>query len=245
MRIRCWAIALTAVLGLPLPALADCPLTPAAQIRARICDTPVKLATWATLRRELGIYQPERFGRSGECMSPARKLIKAWSLLRLVELPGVGNAADFVDQHIDSMAYDPRLTGGVRAQFVQGTNTLMLGDEFFDSPNTSDAERAGTLLHEARHASDRRFRHVICSDRSSMAWMQRCDHRFIADTSDPRSGAWSYEVVFHALLRDADACLDREAMQRRIDSKLKSAFRIVAPDQRKQLRAFVKAAHDS
>lgn len=229
----------------PMAAPAACPFTPVPTFRPRACQLPPNDVSWSEIRRALGVYRPERFGRSGDCQSPARKLIQAWSLLQRVELPGLGNAADYVDQNISSLAYDPRLASGLRAQYVQGTNTLLLGDEFFDSPNASDAERAGTLLHEARHAADRRYRHVICSDRSSLAWTQRCDHRFIAAPADPRAGAWSLEVTFHALLREIVPCLDRELMQRRIDSKLSAAFRIVTKAERSQLRVLAKAGRDA
>ncbi len=150
-------------------ALAACPLSPAAR-RGNACQLPVSTESWQEVQRALGIYQAERFGPPGDCDAPAQDLMQAWRLLRMIDLPGIGNAADYVDRHISSLAYDVRLGGGVRAQFVHGRNTLMLGSAFFDAPNASDAERAGTLLHEARHASSPRYRHVLCDAESNMAW---------------------------------------------------------------------------
>lgn len=222
-------------------ALAACPLSPTAR-RGGACQLPLRAETWQEVQRALGVYQAERFGRPGDCNAPARDLMQAWRLLRMVDLPGIGNAAEYVDRNISSLAYDTRLFGGVRALFVQGRDTLMLGPAFFDSPNASDAERAGTLLHEARHASDVRFRHVLCGAESTMAWTPHCDHRFVAAVDDAKAGAWSLEVVFHSLLREAAPCLDRELLARRIDAKLESAFRIVSDEQREALRTLVKAA---
>jgi hypothetical protein len=235
-------LAVLAVASAMTVANAACPLTPvpADARRDRTCQFPVHVESWDEVQGALGVYAPERFGRPGDCEAPARKLVKAWSLLRLVDLPGVGNAADFVDRHISSSALDPRLGGGVRAQFVHGSDTLILAPAFFESDTSSDAERAGTLLHEARHASDRRYKHVICGADSSLAWTLRCDHRFVAALDDPRAGAWSFEVVFHALLRDVEPCLDQDLMARRIESKLSAVFRIVTREQRKALRDHVR-----
>lgn len=238
------SVALFSALAVMAPAWAVCPLTPMAEGsgRGKVCQFPVYIESWDAVQTALGVYEPARFGRPGDCEAPARKLVKAWGLLRLVDLPGVGNAADYVDQHISSSALDTRLGGGVRAQYVHGNNTLMLGTAFFDSPSASDAERAGTLLHEARHAADRRYKHVLCGSGSSMAWTQRCDHRFMADLADPIAGAWSYEVVFHALLRQAEPCLDRDLLDRRIEGKLRGAFRVVSREQRRALSAHVRWA---
>jgi hypothetical protein len=197
--------------------------------------------SWDQVRGALGVYEPERFGILDDCEAPARKLVKAWSLLRLIDLPGVGNAAEYVDRNIDSSALDMRL-GDVRAQYVHGSDTLMLAPAFFESETSSDAERAGTLLHEARHASGRRYKHVICGANSSLGWTQRCDHRFFPALNDPRAGAWSFEVVFHALLRDAEPCLSQEQMARRLESKLSAVFRIITREQRKALRHHVRWA---
>ncbi len=198
--------------------------------------------SWDQVRDALGVYEPERFGKPGDCDAPARKLVKAWSLLRLIDLPGVGNAAEYVDRNIDSSALDTRLNN-VLAQYVHGSDTLMLAPAFFESEDSSDAERAGTLLHEARHASSRRYKHVICGANSSrLAWTQRCDHRFSAALDDPRAGAWSFEVVFHALLQDAEPCLDQQLMARRIEGKLAAVFRIVTREQRRALRDHVRWA---
>jgi hypothetical protein len=232
-------VAILIALGAMTMAHAACPLTPAASRRHAVCQFPVHTESWDEVRAALGVYEPERFGAPGDCEAPARKLVKAWSLLRLIDLPGVGNAAEYVDRNIDSSALDSRLDG-VRAQYVHGSDTLMLTRGFFESENASDAERAGTLLHEARHASDRRFKHVICGADSSLAWTLRCDHRFVAALDDPRAGAWSYEVVFHALLRDAEPCLDQELMARRIEAKLAAVFRIVTREQRRALRDHVR-----
>jgi hypothetical protein len=238
------SLAVLLALAIMMPAGAVCPLTPAGEDsrHGETCRFPVHTESWDAVQTALGVYAPERFGKPGDCEAPARKLVKAWSLLRLVDLPGVGNAADYVDRNISSSALDARLGGGVRAQYVHGSDTLMLGTAFFDSPNASDAERAGTLLHEARHASGRRYKHVLCGADSAMAWTQRCDHRFIAALDDPLAGAWSFEVVFHALLQQAEPCLDQDLMDRRIEGKLLGAFRVVAREQRKALRAHVRWA---
>jgi len=82
---------------------------------------------------------------------------------------------------------------------------------------------------------------VLCDAESNMAWTPRCDHRFLAALDNNKSGAWSLEVVFQSLLREAAPCLDQELLARRIDAKLEAAFRIVSDEQREALRTLVEA----
>ncbi len=82
---------------------------------------------------------------------------------------------------------------------------------------------------------------MLCDAESNMAWTPRCDHRFLAALDNNKSGAWSLEVVFQSLLREAAPCLDQELLARRIDAKLEAAFRIVSDEQREALRTLVEA----
>jgi hypothetical protein len=211
-----------------------------AAMRVGTCPVAAQALAWMRIRQALGIGQANAFGAPDACGTQAQKLAHAWQLLESVELPGLGNAAGYVDRSIDSAAFDGGLGTAVRAQYVQGRRTLLLGPALFD-PALGDAERAAVLLHEARHAAPGGHRHVLCGARSSMAWRPMCDRRFDTDLAGARAGPWSLEVVFLSLLREARPCLGRADLDARIRTRLAGAFGVVAEDQRKALRALVRA----
>ncbi len=200
---------------------------------------------WLEVRTALGIYQAERFGAADECATRAEQLARSWRLLRLVELPGIGNAAGYVDRQIANTAFDPGLGAAVPAQYVQGRRTLLLGPAFFDLENVSDAERAAVLLHEARHAAPGGYHHTICGAASTMAWRVLCDRRFSADLVSDRAGPWSLEVVFLSLLGEVQRCIGRDYLETRIQMRLAGAFGRVDAAERKALRAAVMAARNT
>jgi hypothetical protein len=215
--------------------------SPAELRRSPMCRRAVQVEPWLVVQQALGIFAAERFGSPDDSEARARDLVNSWRLLRIVDLPGIGNAADYVDKQISSTAYDARLGASTNAQYISGRDTLMLGPAFFESAHASDFERAASLLHEARHAADARYRHVLCGTNSAMAWMPMCDQRFVAAPGDEKAGPWSLEVVFLSLLRATDLCLNGDQLQRQINGRLENVFRIVGSDQRKALRDLISA----
>lgn len=191
------------------------------------CSRDRDAESWSKLQQILGVHAPERFGNAEDPNTPAHQLRGAWSMLQQVELPGLGNAANFVAQNISSIALDERMIGGVRAEYRHSTRTLLLAPDFFEGAEHGDVARAATLLHEARHAQDRRYRHVTCPTSSNMAWLTQCDLRFTADVTDPEAGAWSLEVAFLAQLAATNACVGPEQLKQRIELRLQEVFRRV------------------
>ena len=211
------------------------PLTPRVD-----CSLDRELESWSKLQQSLGVHAPEHFGNADDPSTPAHQLRGAWSMLQQVDLPGLGNAANFVAQHISSIALDARMIGGVRAEYRHSSRTLMLAPDFFESVEHGDVARAATLLHEARHAQDRRYRHVTCPTSSDMAWLAQCDLRYTADVADPEAGAWSLEVAFLAQLAAKNACVGPEQLKQRIEMRLQEVFRSVDSAEFEQLNRQTK-----
>lgn len=198
------------------------PLTPRVD-----CSLDQELESWSKLQQILGVHAPEHFGNAEDPSTPAHQLRSAWSMLQQVELPGLGNAANFVAQNISSIALDERMIGGVRAEYRHSSRTLLLSPDFFEDAEHGDVARAATLLHEARHAQDRRYRHVTCPTSSNLAWLTQCDLRFTADVTDAEAGAWSLEVAFLAQLASGNSCVGPDQLKQRIEMRLQEVFRSV------------------